>query len=520
MGNEGDEATSTPKGAAFDDATGELRDSGARRAWERQAVANATTMRGSGDERNPLPELVPGTLLNGTYRVEECIGRGAMGAVYLVTHTGLDKKFAAKVVSGKFGAEPAALARLRNEARAASAIEHENIVNVTDLGQADGNLFVVMELLRGQDLRARLEHQLELAEEKKETPWLPDELSRDIVDQVLSALEAAHGSGIVHRDLKPENLFLSKRAQGVRAKIVDFGISKLQQSDSNLRLTATGQIIGTPLYMAPEQSRSTSEVDHRADIYSMGMIAYEMVTGTLPFEAANLFEIVLKHATEPPVPPRKARADLPEAVEQVILRCLEKEPARRFQSAGELRQAWKQAWEGIAPELPPSLRDSTTNKVLAIPGAKKTPLWPLAAIGVLVVGAVVAFAAWPDSEPARLPPDPPIASPEAPAEPPLEPLEPRALDPDPEPLPQGVEPAPIRRAIESTPAGATVTRDGTEIGVTPLELELEPGEEAHLELTLRGYTRESRTVTESDDATVQIALRRERRTNVPELAPR
>lgn len=292
-----------------------------------------------------------GTLLEGTYRVLELIGQGAMGAVYLVEHVALGKRFAAKIVAGSARMDAAAVQRLRNEARMASAIDHEHIVDVSHLGTTeDGHVFVVMELLRGEDLRSRSLRQRQRAARGEGTPWLPDAEVRVIAAAILSALEAAHRAGVVHRDLKPENIFLHERGGKVVPKIVDFGIGKLRSPDAeDLRLTATGQIVGTPLYMAPEQTRSTSLVDHRADLYAMGVMLFELLTGRLPFEANHLYEIVVKHATEAPPDPRSFRRDLPDAVSALVLRCLAKDPADRYASAAELLDAWEQAWAERGP---------------------------------------------------------------------------------------------------------------------------------------------------------------------------
>ncbi|MBX3247751.1 MAG: serine/threonine protein kinase, partial [Myxococcales bacterium] len=299
--------------------------------------------------------LPHGSWLDKSYRVKDLLGRGAMGAVYLVEHVELGKEFAAKVVAGAHGLDPAAITRLRNEARMASSIDHENIVGVSHLGTLpDGSVFVVMERLRGEDLRARMERRRAAGD-----PWLPDDEVRAIVPPLLSALASAHAAGIVHRDLKPDNIFLHHRRGLITPKIVDFGIGKLRNAEEDLRLTATGQIIGTPLYMAPEQSRSSDIVDHRTDLYSMGVVLYELLTGRLPFDAKSLYELVVKHVTETPPDPRTLRADLPDPVAELLLRCLQKAPDARPQTADELSRAWREAWgepAGLpaAPSFPAS----------------------------------------------------------------------------------------------------------------------------------------------------------------------
>ncbi|MBX3268647.1 MAG: serine/threonine protein kinase [Sandaracinaceae bacterium] len=311
----------------------------------------AQTLRASGPGASGT-HLAPGALLEGTYRVEELLGKGAMGAVYLVEHIALGTKFAAKIVAGTGGLDAASIARLRNEARMASAIDHDHIVRVTHLGTTEsGNVFVVMERLHGEDLRARTQRHRDEAATSGDDLWLPDRDVRAIIGPVLSALDAAHAAGVVHRDLKPENVFLHERQGRIVPKIVDFGIGKQRAGDEDVRLTATGQIVGTPLYMAPEQTRSTSLVDHRADLYAMGVMMFELLTGRLPFEAAGVYEIVVKHVTEAPPDPRTFRPELPEALAALVLRCLAKKPEDRFQSAAELLEAWEDAW-GLGDEVP------------------------------------------------------------------------------------------------------------------------------------------------------------------------
>ncbi|MCA9857803.1 MAG: serine/threonine protein kinase, partial [Dehalococcoidia bacterium] len=244
-------------------------------------------------------ELRKGAVLGGAYRVLRRLGQGGMGTVYLVEHTELGRRFAAKVVSRALS--ESAAQRLLNEAKVTSGIDHENIVDVVNLGrQPDGAIFVIMELLEGEDLGRRLDRQLE---EEDGDPWLPDEELQAYVPQMLDGLAAAHAAGVIHRDLKPDNVFLARRDDGrVILKLLDFGIAKNVEPDGDQRLTRTGQIIGTPLYMAPEQARNMSDADVRADIYSVGVILYEMITGAPPFEADTLFDLILQHATEPPVP--------------------------------------------------------------------------------------------------------------------------------------------------------------------------------------------------------------------------
>lgn len=298
--------------------------------------------------------LAVGTILEDVYEVKGRLGAGAMGMVYLVEHLGLGKEFALKMVDGTRGLDADAIARLRNEARIASAVEHENVVSLTHLGRAaDGNLFIVMERLRGEDLADRLARQRRDGESRGVPPWLPDDEVRAIVDGVLCGLGAAHAAHVVHRDLKPGNIVLAATRAGVRPKIVDFGIGKLRRpSHADLRGTAPGAIMGTPLYMAPEQARSSADVDERADLYSMGVVAYEMLTGRAPLEGANVLQLIARQATEAPRDPSELRPDLPSTVARHVLRALAKDPGQRFQSADEMREDWTRAWQGARSSAP------------------------------------------------------------------------------------------------------------------------------------------------------------------------
>jgi len=339
-------------------------------------------------DRRHLPV---GTVLGGIYRVRRHIGSGAMGSVFEVEHAALGKRFAAKVIrdSGLLSAN--SIRRLELEARAASAIDHENIVSVTHLGQLDdGSSFLVMELLQGEDLRDRLERAARLA--AYEATPLPDDESREIVSQILRGLDAAHRAAIVHRDLKPENVFLSTRARGgMRVKIVDFGISKLHRMDDKGRLTGTGQILGTPMYMAPEQTRSSSRaIDGRADLYSLGVMAYEMTTGHVPFPGNDLFELLASQVNQEPIAPRVLRPELPETVEAVILKALAKDPEDRFRDAEAMLAAWERAW-GVLPRSPeaPSISEATSVPPAPPPSSRTDRRKVALAVGLFALAAIV-----------------------------------------------------------------------------------------------------------------------------------
>ncbi|MCA9675412.1 MAG: serine/threonine protein kinase [Kofleriaceae bacterium] len=285
------------------------------------------TTAGDGDE-----DYLLNTTLLGRYQITKKIGQGGMGAVYEATHTLIGKRVAVKVLLDKYIKKDQVVARLEQEARLASSIGHEHIIDITDFGQtSDGRTFVVMEFLEGESLAECLARE----------GSLPERRILEITAQIASALSAAHAKGIVHRDIKPENVFLLQRKDKDFAKVVDFGISKNLRStgegeDASPRLTQTGMVLGTPLYMSPEQARGDDALDHRIDVYALGVIMYELATGQVPFSGTNYLSVISQVLNDDPVPPRQVRPELSEEFEAVVLRALEKDRERRYQSTDEL----------------------------------------------------------------------------------------------------------------------------------------------------------------------------------------
>ena len=271
----------------------------------------------------------------GNYRVTRLLGEGGMGMVYLAEHPTLGRRAAVKVLHPDLAASHEMIERLFNEARAANAIGHPGIVEVSDLGLLpSGTPYIVMEFLEGQSLGARM----------NQGGRLSLRAALEIADQAASAVGAAHAKGIIHRDLKPDNLFLTPDPQWPgreRLKVLDFGIAKLAQRPATAGdvRTRTGAILGTPRYMSPEQCRDSREVDHRTDIYSLGVILYEMLAGTPPFVSSSWGEMAHMHIGVKPPDLRELVPELPLAIERAVARALEKEPDARFQSMAELRQA-------------------------------------------------------------------------------------------------------------------------------------------------------------------------------------
>lgn len=281
---------------------------------------------------SPAPVLPKaGDVVAGKYRIEKIVGEGGMGVVFAAHHLMLDQRVAVKVLLVDAARGEEVVERFVREAQAAARVKSDHVVRVMDAGSLDNGLpFLVMEYLEGCDLAELL---------SLEGPLAPTDVC-DYMLQVLAALGQAHAAGIVHRDLKPANLFLRARDESPNlVKILDFGISK-QESERARWKQLTGQAcLGTPAYMSPEQLRSTKNVDARADLWSLGVVMYELLTGELPFDGESPGEIFAAILERTPTPPATHRADLPEALSGVILRALQRNPDARFADAGEFAQA-------------------------------------------------------------------------------------------------------------------------------------------------------------------------------------
>ncbi|MDC3961647.1 serine/threonine-protein kinase [Polyangium jinanense] len=268
--------------------------------------------------------LEPGTMV-GEYRIDRKIGGGTFGDVYAGEHPLIGKKVAVKVLNRRFASDPEAVSRFIAEARAVNKIRHRNIIDIFSFNTLPGGRhYFVMEYVEGQTLAA-------LIQQKRRLP-IPTALQ--IAQGVASALDAAHEAGITHRDLKPENVFLAAERDGSHfPKLLDFGIAKLMDDDVAHK-TGSGVLLGTPLYMSPEQARG-KKVDARSDIYSLGVMIHEMLTGVVPFAGDSAMDVVLKHDTEPPPAMASVCPDLPPALDAPVLAMLEKRPRNRPASAGE-----------------------------------------------------------------------------------------------------------------------------------------------------------------------------------------
>jgi eukaryotic-like serine/threonine-protein kinase len=269
----------------------------------------------------------------GNYRITAKLGEGGMGIVFLAEHPVIGKKVAMKAIHPELSRNTEVISRFMTEAKSVNQIGHEHIVDISDFGTTQqGEFYFVMEYLQGQALAERL----------KQMVKIPPTLALNIAAQVADALFASHLHGIVHRDLKPENIYLvTKGTNKDFVKVLDFGLAKLtSQGDEKVsHKTRTGSVMGTPFYMAPEQCEGRASIDHRADIYSLGVILFEMLTGKVPFGGEGYGEIIVKHITVPAPSARETAPELSPAIDLILHRAMAKKPSERFQTMGELQAA-------------------------------------------------------------------------------------------------------------------------------------------------------------------------------------
>jgi serine/threonine-protein kinase len=332
------------------------------------------------------PDSLVGVVLGDKYELVQPLAAGAMGTVYEARHVALQRRFAVKVLSINSAQQAEALTRFKREAEFASALGHENIVDVVDIGKTpDGTWYIVMELLEGVELR-------ELMYRKGTLP-LEDVVT--ISRQLGSAMDAAHARGVVHRDLKPENIFvLDRKDSGLMVKVLDFGISKVK--DADIDLTRPGEVIGTPYYMSPEQARGDRTIDHRADLFALGAVYYEALTGTAPFDGRTPNAVLRSILLEDTPDPRLRNPELPEAVCAVLEKALAKDPDDRYQSATQLAEALDRAAHGGEYDIttpipfPPIERVPPPAAHAATPAsAKPGGIKPIHLILAFVLGAFI-----------------------------------------------------------------------------------------------------------------------------------
>jgi serine/threonine protein kinase len=295
------------------------------------------------DPRADRPGADPlvGQVIGGRYRLEGVLGRGGMGVVYRVEHVRMGKLMAMKLLHGDLARDREVIRRFRREAEAVSKLDHPNTVQVFDFGESDGLTWLVMELLSGRDLGEVLAAETTMDFRR----------AAQIAWQIAGSVHQAHERGIVHRDLKPENVrLLSDRAEPDFVKVMDFGLAKLRETEEmkNASITREGFLVGTPYYMAPEHIRGET-VDPRTDVYALGAVLYKMLTGMPPFWAPTPVAVLTKHLADDVVAPsrRPGRHPIPAEADAIVLKCMEKDPAARYQSMTELRAALSSYLEGV-----------------------------------------------------------------------------------------------------------------------------------------------------------------------------
>jgi serine/threonine protein kinase len=395
-------------------------------------------------------DIVPGTILLGKYRVDASLGLGGFGHVVRARHLLADQSVAIKILRDDVDIDEENLARFLREAQAMVRLKSEHVAKISDVGHLEsGAPYVVMELLEGMDLGKLLES----------AGRLPTIVAVDLVLQACDVLAEAHALGIVHRDLKPTNLFVTKRADGSQSiKVLDFGISKAPTTEE-MKLTQTATMLGTPAYMSPEQMRSARQVDARSDIWSLGILLYELVEGHLPYFAESFAELAVRVATEP----FERMVAAPELA-PVIARCLGKAPKDRYQSVAELAadiarfatpdtaRTYVARIHRVLGRAVPNPYESGPSPVVshAMPMPQRNRIWIVVIVGGAVLGVIITLALALGGSPEQpAPKEVPIAKPAPPPEP--APPPPPAIQPVVEPPPAPTPPPPAPPKKPATP---------------------------------------------------------------------
>ncbi len=322
----------------------------------------------------PREELTTGSTFAGRYQIIEELGKGGMGKVYKVIDTRINEKIALKLIKPEISSDKKTLERFGNELKLARKITHKNVGKMFDINEEQGTHYITMEYVSGQDLKGLI----------RQSGQLGIGTTVSIAKQICEGLSEAHKAGVVHRDLKPNNIMIDREGS---VRIMDFGIARSLKEKG---ITGAGVIIGTPEYMSPEQVEG-KEVDQRSDIYSLGIVLYEMVTGRVPFEGDTPFIIGVKHKSEVPRDPKELNAQIPEDLSCVILRCLEKNKEQRYQSAGEVRSELENIEKGIPSTVRviPERKPLTSREITVTFGLKKLLVPALVFVGIIAVGVII-----------------------------------------------------------------------------------------------------------------------------------
>jgi serine/threonine protein kinase/tetratricopeptide (TPR) repeat protein len=322
----------------------------------------------------PTEELTRGTTFANRYEIIEELGKGGMGRVYRAEDKKIKEEVALKLIRPDIASDKKTIERFSNELKMARKIAHRNVCRMYDLGEEKGTHYITMEYVPGEDLKSSIRRMGPLTAGK----------TLFIAKQVCEGLAEAHRLGVVHRDLKPQNIMIDKDGN---ARIMDFGIAR---SVTGKGITGAGVMIGTPEYMSPEQAE-VKDVDQRSDIYSLGVILYEMVTGRVPFEGETPLGIAMKHKSEMPQDPREINSQIPEDLSRMILKCLEKEREKRYQSAGDVRSELENIEKGIptAEKAIPKRKPITSREITVTFGLKKLFIPAIAIVALAVIGVLL-----------------------------------------------------------------------------------------------------------------------------------
>ena len=462
-------------------------------------------------------------MLDEKYRLDQLLEVGGMGAVYVGTHTKLQKQVAIKVLRRELAQIPDMIERFQREAIAASRIGHENIVNVSDLGTGrDGSPFLVMEFLNGHTLAARI----------RQGGAMAIATACAITREILDAISAAHHAGIIHRDLKPENVFIVRGTRGESIKILDFGISRVMEAQGEAaenRLTYTGQVMGTPYYMAPEQAAGRSDLGPPVDVYATGVILYEMLSGVVPFEAGNYNTIIYKVLAGQYEPLSKRLTGVPPELEAIVARAMALQPEARFATAAEFSAALEPfsygsafgasntPYPGSSPQMPvvggpagsaPRMPVVAQSHAPTTPRGEQTHAAPrrrwllvtvaaLALGGAAVAGIVLASQSGGETE------EHPAATTKA-----AEPSPVQSPAPAAEASAPAVAEAKVVIRFEVEPPDAVVTADGEPVTGGELVRPMSDGT-VEIAVSREGYADKTRSVSLAESRTVEVILEKD-----------